>query len=146
MKAVLDSSYLIKGEQTRLTLFLQSDVRPTTRPGIPVADHVTIQFLQEGLRVLQNRQRVYVYTYNIRSFQEGAHTIPEFSMQLGGTLIESVPVAKFCSAVETRVAAEIDVVGTQVAVADRVLGVDRHRSGENCDQNRQKSFAHLLPS
>ena len=92
LKASLDSSYLVKGEETGLTVYLQADQRPTTQPIIPSADHVTINFRQSGVRPLQNRQLIYVFTYTVRSFMVGTHTIPAFSMDIGGQSIESIPV------------------------------------------------------
>lgn len=93
LKASLDSSFLVQGEQTRLTLHLKSDQAPTVRPSIPKSDNVTIQYQQEGLRVLPDRSRVYVYTYIIRSFKPGTHLIPAFNIEIGGKLIQSVPVS-----------------------------------------------------
>ncbi len=92
IKAALDSSFLVKGEQTRITVYLQSDERPTTRPTPPTADHLTIQFQGENVRRLQTRQLVYLYTYLIRSFQEGTHVVPPFTMESGGQLIQTVPL------------------------------------------------------
>lgn len=87
----LDTAYLVKGEQTRLVVYVQANQRPSSRPLIPNTDKLTIQFLQEQARI-QNRKRIYVYTYSVRSFAVGTHTIPSFSMKSGSTLLQSRPI------------------------------------------------------
>ena len=93
LKATLDSSFLIQGEQTRLTLHLKSDQPPTIRPAIPKADNVTIQYQQEGVRRLPDRSLVYVYTYIVRSFKPATYLIPAFSIELAGKLTQSIPIS-----------------------------------------------------
>ena len=78
LDAKLDSAFLVKGEVTRLSLELEDRTRPASQPVFLPNPDLQIKFLQDGLRILRNRKKLFIYTYSIQSFKEGTHLVPTF--------------------------------------------------------------------
>ena len=83
--ASLDSAFLVKGEVTRLTLTVEGETRPSSLPTFVPNPDLTIRPIEEGLRILPNRKRVFSYSYSVQSFTEGTHQIPVFKIMVGAS-------------------------------------------------------------
>lgn len=89
LSAWLGSSYLLPGEESEVWLTVNSDIRPLERPKVPENKNLSFKFLDDTVLPHSTTNRTYAYRYVVLSYQDGLHSIPPFSLNHKGTLLES---------------------------------------------------------
>jgi len=89
LSAWVGSSYLLPGEESELWLTITSDMRPLERPKAPKTKSLSFKFLGDTVLPHSTSERTYTYRYVVLSYQKGLHSIPSFSLNHKGDLLES---------------------------------------------------------
>ena len=89
LSAWVGSSYLLPGEESELWLTITSDTRPLERPKAPETKSLSFKFLGDTVLPHSTSERTYTYRYVVLSYQKGLHSIPSFSLNHKGDLLES---------------------------------------------------------
>lgn len=92
LKASLDSLFTVVGEEARLTLLLDRSEQPLTAPAAPRLPGLSITADRPGLLRDNNSRNIQIFPFKVRCFEAGRHTIPSFTVNVGGQILRSQPV------------------------------------------------------
>jgi hypothetical protein len=110
LKASLDSTYIVTGEVTQLTVYIASPTAPAEQPRMPEISEVSIRLNQTGRNSVRNgnkRETIHIYKYLVQSFKEGRHLIPSFEIKIGSQSYRSQPTEIYVN--------PVDAIGWQTA-------------------------------